>query len=95
MPERMAAERIAAQENSVDGEHERTRPDAEGFSASSRVDKPHGFPGVIGQNEDEQYGEVEKVPVNVWSIRVKEFSPRYVLRGSPTAQAGGSAQNDL
>src|SRR5262245_18861718 len=50
VPEGMAAERVTAQEDDVEGEHERAEPDAE-LLAPGAIVEPQRLPHVVAQEE--------------------------------------------
>ena len=61
----MAAERIAAEQNNVDSQHNRTDANAKRIFARGRIDKPERFPNVIREDKNEQDREVEKITVHI------------------------------
>src|ERR1041385_298103 len=61
----MAAKRVAAQQDDVDGENQGAKPKTEFLLASGRIDEPQRLPNVVSQNQKENEREIEQVPVNV------------------------------
>ena len=94
MAERMAAERVAAEEHRVDSEDNRPDTDAKG-RLTRNVGEPHRLPDVVAQDEQEEDGEVKKIAMDVLQDERKRLLTEYFFRGSPTAHEGGSAQNAL
>ncbi len=64
MAQRMTAERVAAQQDYVQREHDCSDADAE-MIRTRCVRKPHRFPRIVRENENEQQREVKEVAVNV------------------------------
>ena len=64
VPERMAAERVAAEEHGVHGEHQRADADPERH-LPGRIGEPHRLPDVVGQDEQKQDRQIQKVAVDV------------------------------
>src|SRR5688500_18836819 len=65
MSERMAAERVAAEEDDVDREQERSDTDTELPCAGGRIGKPQCHPDVVSEDHDEQQRQIQEVPVDV------------------------------
>ena len=65
MPERVAAERVATEQDDVQHEHEAPDADPEGGRARRRVLEPEPLPGVVGEEDEEREGEDEEVAVDV------------------------------
>ena len=95
MAERVAAERVAAEQHDVDGEHERADADAERFLPVAGSVEPHRLPHVLREHEQEQQREVQEVAMDVLQDQRERVLAEVRLRGSPTAHDGGSAQNAL
>src|SRR2546423_7977274 len=65
MAQRMAAERVAAEQGDVQGQHQRADADAKDLPARRRVAKPQRQVNVMEQNNQEDQRQVEEVAVNV------------------------------
>src|SRR5438105_4247968 len=63
--QRVAAQRVAAEEDHVHGQHERAQADAEGDAARHGIGEPHRLPDVVEKDDEEHQGEVEEVAVDV------------------------------
>ncbi len=61
----MAAERVAAKEDDVGRQDERTETNAEADGPGRRIGEPQRQPHVIGEDDDEEQRQIEKVPVDV------------------------------
>src|SRR6516164_3420396 len=64
MTQRVTAERVAAQQDDVKCEHDRSNADTE-VSSTGLIREPHRSPGVVSENENEQQREVKKVAVDI------------------------------
>ncbi len=65
MTEGVAAQGVAAQQDHVDGEDQSADADPESGLPGGRILEPHGLPGVVGEDHDEDEGEVQEVAVHV------------------------------
>src|SRR5262245_21440276 len=61
----MAAERVAREHDDVDGKHQRADADAERLTTGLRVWEPQGEPYVVGEDHEEEDGDVREVAVYV------------------------------
>src|SRR5215216_4035308 len=61
----MTAERVSAEQHYVHREHERTDADAERLRAGRRIDEPERFPHVVGEDDEEDEGEVQEIAMHV------------------------------
>src|SRR5262245_20984740 len=60
----MAAERVAAEEQNVQGQHKRSHAHAERLPSRS-VRKPQRAPNIMGQDAEERQRKIKKVAVNI------------------------------
>src|SRR6185295_2134889 len=65
VPQRMAAERVAAEEEDVRREHQRPDPEAERGHAGPGVGEPESQPDVVEQEDEKEQHEIEKVAMDV------------------------------
>ena len=64
--------------------------------AGRAIGEPQRLPHVVGEDHQEDQRDVQEVAVDVLhDEREEPLAADSCFRGSPTAQAGGSAQNAL
>src|SRR5581483_5071581 len=65
VPERVTPERIAAEQDYVGSQNERSQPDPERSPTGHRVGEPERFPDIEDEARQEQERQVEKIAMNV------------------------------
>ena len=72
MPERMASQRVTAEQDDVDDEDDRAKANPEILVAGVAIEEPHRLVGVAGKDEEEYQRGVEEVPMDVLNHEWKE-----------------------
>src|SRR2546430_17335190 len=72
MPQAMTAERVRAEQYDVCNQHECSDTDTK-MPHAAGIGKPHRFKRIICQDENEDQGQVQKIPVYVLHYQ-REFS---------------------
>src|SRR3954471_19841193 len=70
MSQTVAAERVAAEQDHVEDQHDRADADPK-MTAAVCTDKKHRFDRVVSKDDDEQQRNVEKISVNVLQYQRK------------------------
>ena len=92
MSQGMTTKRITAEQNDIDCEDHRPNADAKHTFSCPWIDKPKRFPHVIGEDQNENESEIEKIAVNVLhnqrertfaQISLSRFPDRACRRISP------------
>jgi len=65
MSQGMTTERITAEQNDIDCENHRPNANAKHTFSCPWIDKPKRFAHVIGEDQNENESEIEKIAVNV------------------------------
>src|ERR1051325_4991465 len=71
----MTAQGIAAKQNDVRRQQQRTETNAEFTRARERIGKPHCLPDVVRKKDEKKKGEVQKVSVDVLDDQRKRALP--------------------
>ena len=61
----MTAKSVAAEQNNIDRQDERADANSERSLARRRIDKPHRFPNIVSEHEDEKEREIEKIAMHI------------------------------
>src|SRR5450759_2265652 len=73
MSERMASQRVAAEQDDVDGEYDRSEPDPEFLAACVYIEEPHRPVHIAGEDNEKGQRHVEEVAVDVLNHEWEEF----------------------
>src|SRR5262245_26169857 len=65
VPHGMAAQRVPTQHDHIHRQHERADSDTKRDYTGRRIREPERFPDIGCQNEKENDGKIEKIPVNI------------------------------
>src|SRR5437016_6610993 len=65
MSQRVTTKCITTEQNDIDCENHRPNADAKHIFPCRWIDKPKRFPHVIGEDQNENESEIEKIAVNV------------------------------
>src|SRR5688572_14905855 len=63
--QRVTSQRVAAEQDDVEREHERTDADAEFGASGCRINEPQGSVDVVEENAEEDQRDVEEVAMDV------------------------------
>ena len=65
MAQRVTTAGVAAKQHGVQRQHERADADSERRRSRRGIGKPHRFPDIVRENENEEEREVEKIAMHV------------------------------
>src|SRR5438093_11411293 len=65
MPKGMATKGVTGKQHDVDRENGGAHTDAERTFSGGGIDKPKGFPDIVGQNPKEEEKKIEKITVQI------------------------------
>ena len=77
----MATKGVTGKQHDVDRENGGAHTDAERTFSGGGIDKPKGFPDIVGQNPKEEESKIEKITVHILhDERERTFTPITLAR---------------